>query len=79
MQSFETNLLSVQKGERNCKYLNNATPTIEFVAEPGRVVTGPNTSDPPSSDTWKSVIEHQVDLVKKSNTKTDRPGAGVPF
>jgi hypothetical protein len=29
--------------------------------------TGSGSSTPPLSDTWSSVIEHQVDIIKKAN------------
>lgn len=52
---------------------------MEFVTESLSLATGLSTSPSPSSQTWKSVVEQQVDLVKKSNLKANSLGTGVPF
>ena len=52
---------------------------MKFVTEPLSLASAIASDPSPSSQTWKSVIDQQVDLVKKSNIKATSPGAGVPF
>jgi hypothetical protein len=40
---------------------------VEFVDETPDLGTRPGMITPPLSDTWGSVIEHQVDIIKKAN------------
>lgn len=67
------------KRGRDCQYPGPTPTTVEFVTEPLSLATGLGTNNSASSQTWRSVIEQQVDLVKRSNIKANSQGSGVPF
>ena len=64
---------------RDCQYPDPTPTTVEFVTEPLTQASELRSNHHSSSQTWRSVIEQQVDLVKKANIKAKSPGTGVPF
>ena len=67
------------KRGRDCQYPDPTPKKVEFVTEPPNPTSALPRNDPSSSQTWSSVIEQQVDLVKKANVKAKSPGTAVPF
>jgi hypothetical protein len=64
------------KGHRTCEYTDDDAPKITFINEHRNLTGGRvRSSPPPSSDTWGSVVENQVNLLKKSDIRKD----GVPM
>jgi hypothetical protein len=64
------------KGHRTCEYKDGDAPKITFINEHRNLTGGRvRSSPPPSSDTWGSVVENQVNLLKKSDIRKD----GVPM
>ena len=64
---------------RDCQYPDPIPKTVEFVIEPLTQASGLPSNNHFSSQTWSSVIEQQMNLVKKANIKAKIPGTGVPF
>lgn len=58
--------------------LEKATYILEFMTEPLAQVSGLRSDHHFSSDTWRSVIEQQVDLVQKANIEANSSGLGWP-
>lgn len=67
------------KSRRDCQYPDPTPTSVEFVTEPLTDTSALRCNQPSSSHTWSSVIEQQVDLVKKANIKAKSPGTAVPF
>lgn len=68
-----------KKRGRDCRYPDPMPKSVEFVSEPLSSTSVLHRNDLSSSQTWSSVIEQQVDLVKKANIKAKSPGITVPF
>ncbi|KAE9363893.1 hypothetical protein N431DRAFT_550590 [Stipitochalara longipes BDJ] len=56
-----------KKGGKNCMYFDDEAGKVEFVDETPALALRPGMITPPLPDTWGSVIEHQVEIVKKAN------------
>jgi hypothetical protein len=61
-----------KQGEKKCQYVDQTKPKFEFVNEPRNTATGSDDGPTPSSGTWGSVIDNQVDLIKKADHGKDR-------
>lgn len=55
------------KSRKKCVYIDNEGGGVEFVDETPALASGPGMITPPLPDTWDSVIEHQVDIIKRAN------------
>ena len=67
------------KRARDCQYPDSTPTTVGFVAEHFTQASGLRSNHHSSSQTWSSVIEQQIDLVKTANVKAKVPGTGMPF
>ena len=48
-------------------YVDDPAGKVEFVDETPALALRPGMVAPPLSDTWSSIIEHQVETIKKAN------------
>jgi hypothetical protein len=55
------------KSRKKCTYVDEEVRKVEFVNENPIPSTGSGSDTPPLLDTWGSVIERQVEIIKKAN------------
>jgi hypothetical protein len=55
------------KTRKKCTYVDEEVQKVEFVNENLIFSTGSGSDTLPSLDTWGSIINHQVDIIKKAN------------
>jgi len=56
---------------KKCTYADDVADKVKFVDETPSLALRPGILTPPLSDTWSSVIEHQVEIIKKANDGND--------